>query len=85
MLQSLAHTRVVVGNARGLIMQVRGSESLLSPPSYCHSSREGSSIVLPDLALRRVRGRLESDHQVMFPGTSFVLLCLITSMHWVNL
>lgn len=65
-------------------MQVQVSESILGSPSYYHSSREGSSIVLPDLALRRVRGRSEGDQQVTFPGTRFVPLCLITSTHWMN-
>lgn len=40
-------------------MQVQGSGSFLGPPTGCHSSREGSSITLPNLVLRWGWGRSE--------------------------
>ena len=70
--QSQAHTLVVINPARGLMVQVQGSESFLGPPTSYHSSREGSSIILPDLVLGWSWGRSEGDQWVTFPGTSLV-------------
>lgn len=76
---------MVIDAARGLMVQGQGSKSFLGPATYYHSSREGSSIILPDLVLRQGPGRSESDQRVTFPGTRLAPLCLITPMYWMNL
>lgn len=59
--QSQAETPMVVNATRGLMVQVQGSESFLGPPMHYHSTKEGSSIILPHFVLRRGHGRSESD------------------------